>query len=377
MKKSLIIIFTVIIVFSVGVGVYFAWKKSKEILEPPAINRPAVDYDLPITTSTAPKLESLSAQPVFGYWLSNSTSSQEDDIFYLNQNGLILKINLSVGESDDEIVSDREIKNLQAYKVNNGGSKVIVKSGLLTTSVFEIFNLETKVWQLLENVFAAAFSPDGTKIAYLEKSNNNSEISNLVIKDLADKKQKTTKIISFNQVDFDLKWLTSDKILLISSPSALIRGEIWEANIKKKTLRLFTDGNGLAVNWSKDGALGLRFIVNQKGEIKLNLIDNEGAIKADLDFSTLADKCLISLSKIYCAVPKNYNSVKEPILPDEYLKRAVYSNDAVYEVDLAENSSKKILDENRAAIDAVSFSLSGNRLFFINRYDNKLYGFNL
>ncbi|MBI5079203.1 hypothetical protein HZB06_00805 [Candidatus Wolfebacteria bacterium] len=367
MKKSLIIIFTVIIIISVGAGVYFAWKKSKEILEPPAVNLPAVDYNLPLATSTAPKLTALTDQPVFGYWLSIATSSPEAEIFYLNQNGLILKAK----DGDDEIISDREIKNLRTYEANAKRSKVLVRSGFLTASVFEIFNLETKVWQLLENVFVAAFSPDGTKIAYLDANNN------LIVKNLTDKKQKTEKIMSFNQTDFDLKWPVADKILLVSRPSASVRGEIWEANVKKKTLRLFADGNGLTVNWSKDGALGLKFSVNQKNEIKLNLIDAEGAIKADLGFSTLADKCLINLAKIYCAVPKNYNSVKEPVLPDDYLKRAVYSDDAIYEIDLTENSSKKILDENRLAIDAVNFSLSGNRLFFVNRYDNKLYGFDL
>ena len=226
MNKKIFIIITVLFIFTAIVfGVYFAWKKSKEILEPPAINRPAIDYNLPVTTSTAPKLEAISDQPVFGYWLLNSTSSPEAEIFYLNQSGQILKAK----DGDDEIVSDREIKNLQAYKANGGGSKVLVKSGFLSVPIFEIFNLETKVWQSLENISAADFSPDGTKIAYLSGQN-----SDLIIKDLIDKKQKTTKIMSFNQVDFDLKWLTLDKILLISNPSALIRGEIWEVNIKKR-----------------------------------------------------------------------------------------------------------------------------------------------
>ncbi len=367
MKKSVIIILSFIIVFSVGAGAYFAWKKSKEILEPPAASRPTVDYNLPVTTSIAPKLEALSDQPVLGYWLSSSTSSPEAEIFYFNQNGLVLKVK----DGDDEIIGDREIDNFRTYEASRDGDKIIVKSGSLTAPVFEIFNLKTKIWQFLENIFAVAFSPDGTKIAYLDANNN------LIIKDLADKKQKTTKIMSFNQAGFDLKWLVSDKILLISKPSSLIRGEIWEADIKKKTLRLFADANGLAINWSKDGALGLKFAVNQKGESSINLIDGEGAVKADFKFSTLAEKCLISPAKIYCAVPKNYNSVKEPVLPDEYLKRAVYSDDAVYEIDLIENSSKKILDENRLAIDAINFSLNGGRLFFINRYDNKVYGFDL
>ncbi len=374
MKKIVIIIFSIIIVFSVGAGVYFAWKKSKEILEPPAASRPAVDYNLSLATSTAPKLEALSDQPVFGYWLSNSTSAPEVEIFYFNQSGLVLKVK----DGDDEIIGDREINNLRAYEANGDGDKIIVKSGSLTAPVFEIFNLKTKIWQSLENIFAAAFSPDGTKIAYLENiRSGNSVISNLVIKDLIGVKPKISKILSLNQKDFGLKWLTSDKIFLIPKPSALIRGEIWEADIKKKTLRLFADGNGLAINWSKDGALGLKFTVNQKGEVRLNLINNEGAVKADLEFSTLTEKCLINPAKIYCAVPKNYNSVKKPVLPDEYLKRAVYSDDAVYEIDLAENSSKKILDENRLAIDAVNLSLSGGRLFFINRYDDKVYGFDL
>ncbi len=65
--------------------------------------------------------------------------------------------------------------------------------------------------------------------------------------------------------------------------------------------------------------------------------------------------------------------IKEPVLPDDYLKRAVYSNDFIYELDLEKNALLPVFEENKQPIDAINFELLGNKLFFINRYDNRLY----
>src|SRR3972149_4708019 len=96
MKKIIIIISVILGIIAIVFGAYFAWKKLKII----------------------------SDQPAFYYWLTNSTTTA--DIFYINQVGQILKIK---EDGDDEIISDRQIDNLQSVEANKDGGKIIVKHG--------------------------------------------------------------------------------------------------------------------------------------------------------------------------------------------------------------------------------------------------------
>ncbi len=118
--------------------------------------------------------------------------------------------------------------------------------------------------------------------------------------------------------------------------------------------------------------MGLEFSSESQGRTgRLNLIDERGVVLANLDFMTLANKCLISQPKIYCAIPKNIPP--RTTLPDDYLKRAVYFDDIFYQIDINQNSFTEIPTASQSVIDAVNLKFVGNRLFFINRYDNKVY----
>ncbi|MEK7593151.1 MAG: hypothetical protein AAB464_00310, partial [Patescibacteria group bacterium] len=349
---------------AIAFGAYFAWQKSKEILQPPIVDKQLTTDNLQLTSPTAQKLKIISDQPAFYYWLANSTTT--NDIFYANQAGQILKIK---EDGDDEIISDREIDNIQSVEANKDGGKIIVKH-----DSFEIYDLNKKIWQLVQNVSAVAFSPDGTKIAYLEKSGGNSAISNLMIKELIGAKPKTTKILSLNQIDFDLKWISADKIILSPKSSNLVNAEAWQINIKKKTIAPFAEGDGLTLNFAKDASWGLKFSLDFQKKSKLELIDAGGVSKANLSFFTLPNKCLITLNNLYCAISENYNTIKAPALPDDYFKKAVYFSDALYQISINENNFSGIFNEVRPAIDAANLEISNSKLFFINRYDNMIYG---
>ena len=360
MKKIIIIIIAVVFILAVAFGVYFGWKKSKEILEPPISNQQSI-IDNQQQTAAKQRLKIIGNQPAFGYWINSiATSSQ---IFYFNQDGQIFKIK---ADGDEETISERIIENIQKIEADKDGEKVIVEFGDKNNSQFEIFDVEKKIWQRIKNASAASFSPDGKQIAYFDGVD-------LIVKNLLDPKQKTQKILSLSQKDFDLKWIASDRILLIPKPSSLISANIWEINLKTKALKIFAGDKGLTVNFAKDNSIGLKFSVNERREGALQLIGNSGAIMANLNFLTLPNKCLINLVKIYCAIPQSYNSVSEPILPDDYLKRATYSNDFIYELNLGENSFLPIFEENNSSIDAIDLELLENQLFFINRYDNRIY----
>ena len=108
---------------------------------------------------------------------------------------------------------------------------------------------------------------------------------------------------------------------------------------------------------------------------KLSLIDDLGTVKANLDFTTLPEKCLVSEPQIYCAIPKSIPA--KTVLPDDYLKKALYFSDLFYQIDITQNSSLEIFEPTDLVIDAINLKLIDGKLLFINRYDNKLYSLEL
>ncbi len=361
MKKTVIIISIILGVLALMGGVYFAWKKTKTILTPPGISDEGQVTSEQLPFLAEKKLKILSDQPIFDYWIFDSK------IFYLNQEGLIFELK----DNKNEAVSSEPIDDLQAVKSSSDGKRALIKSGDFISPKFTIFNSEAKIFELLpKNITAAAFSPDGKKIAYLEAKANKSD---LIIKDLINPKQKPIQIISISQKDFDLDWILSEKIILMPKPSAFYQASAWMVDAKKKTLSpLGTEVNGLIIKWSSDGKMGMQFSSQSEGrESRLNLINEQGVVRENLGFVTLPDKCLISDLKIYCAIPESIPL--KTVLPDDYLKRAVYFKDIIYQIDISQNSFSEIFTETEPVIDAVRLNLLNNKLLFINRYDNRLY----
>ncbi len=376
MKKIIIILGIILALAAIAFGVYFAWKNAQTILTPPTDSTPSQNPGAitipatPITSTTAPtaalKLTMLSDQPVFDYWIF----SQENSVFYITQDGKFFKLK---DNAEDEAITSEVILNIQAVKSTFDGKRVLIQYGDLNSPKFKIFNSETKVFEMLPgNIVAANFSPDAKQIAYLEKSSGN-----LMIKDLIGAKPKTTKIMTILQNDFNLQWIVPEKIILLPKPSAFYPSSAWVVDIKNKTITsLANEMSGLIIKWSADGKIGLEFSSQSQGRIsRLNLIDNKGAVQANLDFMTLPEKCLILQPKIYCAIPQNIPP--RTVLPDDYLKRAVYFNDVFYQIDISQNFFTEIPIGTESIIDAVNLKLIDNKLFFINRYDDKVYSLEL
>lgn len=391
MKKPLIIISVILGILAMTIGVYFAWKKSRELLIPPIVQQPmAGDQQFPFLAER--KMKILSDQPIFDYFvrqsfsgggLATSTNSQAE-IFYLNQDGKIFKVKEDV---EDEAVTSEHIDNLQSIKSSSDGKLALIKFGYSTSSgqapQFVIFNSETKVQEFLpENTMAVAFSPDAKKIVYLQKQAGFKTASDLIIKELFGTKPKTAKILSFNQMDFDLNWILPETVILAPKPSAFSDSSVWSVDIKNKTFKPLSliDLSGLIINWSidgrTDGKFGLQFNSGKEGsKNSLILINEKGEKKANLDFLTLPNKCFFSEPKIYCAIPLEISN--SAVLPDDYLKKAVYFRDFIYQIDIEKNSFSEIFSAVEPVIDAVNLRILDNKLLFINRYDGRLYGLEL
>ena len=325
-----------------AVGVYFAWKKSRELLAPPIIDQRPTTDDQRLPALAEKKLKILSDQPIFDYWVYSTSTRQ---IFYLNQDGLIFKVK---EDAEDEAITPEPIDNIQSVKSSSDGKLALIKFWDANFSGFVIFNGETKVQEFLpENITVAAFSPNAKKIIYLQKQVGFKTASDLIVKELTGAKPKTVKILSFNQMDFDLDWILPETVILAPKPSTFSAVSAWSVDIKNKTFKPLwpIDLSGLMVNWSIDGRtdekLGLRFNSGKEGnKDSLIMINEKGEKRANFDFLTLPNKCFFAEPKIYCAVPLEIP--KDTILPDDYLKKAVYFKDFLYQIDVSQNSLSEI-----------------------------------
>ena len=393
MKKPIVIIIIIIALFALSLGAYFAWKNAQVPAVIPGDGEPGSpqfpvgdprddpfpgpttdpqDFPLVLPPQSLPqKLNIISNQPVFDYWIMDTTTSTE--IFYLGLNGKIFRV--TAGQ--DELITSEGIENIQVIQSRGEGRMVVIKYGSKTEATFTIFDSEQKMFIPFEDaVIAAAVSPDNLKVAYLNKAGD------LMIKELTGDVPEITNIISLNQNNISFNWIAPRKILISSPPSGQAENQIWVLDLEDNTLGLAASGKGLMTQWSPDGALGLLSEAIGERTLQLRLIDNSGAVMANIiSFVTLPEKCLISDPQIYCAIPKRYNSITSPIMPDDYLKRAVYSIDKFslinFSAEEQTSNTTLIFNEEEPAIDAIHLSFFENKLIFINRYDDRIYSLEL
>jgi len=408
-RKIIIITVIVLCVVALGAGAYFAWQKTQTILTPPAssqnpVNGQSISINNPAAAGSssggavASRLSVISDKTVYGYWVFNSNSSstiasstqnasstqkiQGSGVFYVGRDGIIYKVK---ADGADEAFTSSPIENFQSLKSSFDGKRVIIKSRVSGVSKFVVYNSESNIFESLpDKITAADFSPDGKKVVYFSVNAKDPNESDLITKSLIDLKQKPVTLLSLYQQDFDLGWISQNKITLVPKPSAFYSASIWAVDVSKKTLsRLTADAEdnglicskqtcGLIVNWSSDGKIGLQFSSSMEGRNGiLNLINDQGEIKANFEFVTLPEKCFVSDPKIYCAIPQNIPD--KSALPDDYFKNAVYFVDSLYQIDIITNSFERIFDGSASAIDAVNLEFTDGKLFFVNKYDNKLY----
>lgn len=393
MKKKIIIAIIILGVIALLIGIYLAWKKSRQIVSPGTTLSPLRQLfgggggggengnnlsegnigDLKnrdTSEQITRKLKVLSDQPIFDYWVYSPNSTSSVDFYYFNKEGKIYKVK----DGDDKAIIKEPLAGLQYIKPQKGGQKVIIKSGSRTFPNFKIFDIETKIFESMPaGTTAATWSSDGQNMAYLQTNGGKSD---LIIESADYSKLEFNKIISFSGRDYDLAWPSAEKIFLIPKPSAFYETFAWAVDIKDKTISPAARDSGLMVGWPGNGNAGLKFASRpERRENSFGLIDKQGLPLADLYFTSLPNKCFVSEVQLYCGVPVEIP--ENATLPDDYLKRAVFLNDTIYKIDLENNSTLQINPDSEIALDILNPTLNGNQFIFINRFDDKLYGLEL
>lgn len=367
MRKILSIILGVIGLLAVGWLIYF-------LINQAASPTTAVKPETKPTSAeeSASQLKIISQEPIFDYWLASGAQ----EIFYMNSEGKIAK----AGDSQNTYLSEQIIENLNFILPAPDGQKIIAAFGDPRQPQFSVFDLTNNEWSPLPlEIKSAIWSPEGKRLAVVINRNGQSD---LVILDLAkylssDFKQKTksstTIIKNFSLWDLKMEWLTPDEIIFTDKPSNLTMGSAWRLNFAKTTKIAFTEivspGNGLMIKWLKND-LGLKF-QNQQS----SLINWAGQIMNNFSITVLPDKCVLMPNSLYCFLFTPTNPKTN--WPDDYLQKAVYTADNLYKFNLNDNSTNPIFvfaPIEGKIIDAADLKILGNKILFINRYDNLLYG---
>ncbi len=367
MKKILIITGIILIT---GLLLYAGWRyfiQSKVLPKSPVTK---LGEELLIK-----KINPVTDASVFDYWI---TANKE--IYYLNLNGSIYRISPGGAE---EIILTQTIQSLSNINSSFDGSKAIISFGYPLKEVFAVFDTARKIWNPLpDGTVATDWDPKSSdRLIYLKNNGNKNSLNLLTLSN-----NQSSEIISFNQKDVLLEWVSPDEIYIMEKPSQEVDGSVWSFNIRNKTVKpIIKKELGLITKWFSNGSLGLK-LSNKNRRPLLEFIDDKNRSLATLSFITVPDECVYDnmTNRIYCAVPANQNNLIR--FPDDYLKKINYYADNIYLIphslgidSTINNLIFTIFDagiENKN-IDMDRIKIQDNKLYFLNRIDNKLYSLGL
>lgn len=333
-------------------------------------------------------LTQVSAGPILDYFVSptgNLVYIQPDGQIFENKGGQATTL------------SGTKIENLARASFSYNGGKLLVLFGQLNQLQASVFDVKTKAWQpLAVLVETATWSPTDEKLALLSRTTGVAGVSTL---DLSNAKAKLVEIFKLRVWDVDLEWPIKNKLLLREKTSARSGSSMWVYDLDKKTLgSLLAHKAGLRSVWNSTLGLGLVFGINETSGGSLSLADGTGAFIRGLNFKTRPDKCAFSertetvtstinttgtvpkkaattrvVNLLTCGVPRNFSSLTDLNILDDYDKEALFTIDSIYQINLGDGTSQALFDDRSKSLDVSKVKIFLKRFYFVDRYNEGLY----
>jgi hypothetical protein len=325
-------------------------------------------------------------RPVVAYFIQPTSS----EALFVETNGAVGKLTKDGFES----LSASPIENVLRASFSFDGEKVLLTTGTRDAERSSVFDVENKTWSLLpEDVDNPVWSPIDYRIAYVR---NVSGIAQVVITDIGSTSLKTTLLASLALQDLGVSWPASGKILLADKNSARIQSSSWTLDISTKSLAPFMqDEYGLSILMNGTASEAVAFTGTSAGKGGLlTLRGSSGATEKYFSFLTLPTKCtfgfatssldtavasssVIVTHPLVCATPLVASTFSNGALPDVYDKKAVFTSDYFYKADASTGAINRFDIPDGTKVDASMLTFWGDRLYFVNRADMKVYFFNL
>lgn len=254
-----------------------------------------------------------------------------------------------------------------------------------------VFSVREKTWRPLDYSFHSfSWAPDSQKIVFLSEKDGLTTINSL---DVKNPKAKSLEIFRLAAYDLAADWASPDRIIISEKPSALVPGSVWALNTKSKALSLLVPREkGVTSAWSSFPGYGLVLRGTYYGP-ELSLVNETGKLLNRFTFLTNPSyKCVFSqgllpstssppglpgetsskIDFVTCAVPSASLPLTIESLVDDYQKKAAFSNDVFYDVNL-KSGEVSILNDALLIKDATSLKIFRGKLFFVNRLDGFVY----
>ncbi len=312
-----------------------------------------------------------------------------------------------IANNNTDIISSSKIQNIISAAFSYDGAKLLVSFGDARDPQTSVFDINTKSWMALPTgMVSPRWSPADDRIAYLRSNANGT--ATLATLDASKTKNNITAVATLHVQDISLLWPSKNRILFYDRPSIYADGSVWSFDLQKKSLTPVIIGQrGLETIWSNTTTtMGLAFIGNasQYGG-QLQLVDGFGNTIEQLRFLTLPPKCLFSMFSasqtasgtaqaasagntsttaasstvnppylaLYCGVPRDQNALSSTRLPDDYEMGSLFTSDNIYRINTASGNIDTLFDDQSQNVDVSDMKIFNNALFFINRYDQKIY----
>lgn len=367
-KRLIIIIIITIAVLFLGLVAYLIYSFFSTSVTPPP-SQPSVSTTptpSPQVPSNLPsKISLVSQYPAINYNILSS-----GNIIYVDASGTIREIN----QNQESILYSASSSIIDA-KISSDGQEVIIKTAPYSYLLINTSSTTVTPLNALGRIESLAFSPTtSTQIAILK---NNGASSELDVINFSSKTTKITQIASFAEQDYRVYWPYQNTIYLVQKPSVWAWGSALSFNTVNKTVNIFAANiPGLILKFLPNNQV-LEFSANlptARGGF-LNLFSQTGQKINSFSFLTLPSKCTFnqnSSSTLFCAIPRG-NDFAKAVLPDSYLMKALYTTDDVEAINLKDGNFHIIFNDPLEYYDMNDLQFFGGNIYFINRYDQKIY----
>jgi len=315
--------------------------------------------------------------------------------YFVDASGTVILVQpdgqiVSVAQELETVLSASSIAPLTKAIFSFDGKKVLVVFGERNALHLSVFDVAARSWQPLSfngNVQDITWSPNDHRLLYLIENGGSATLATL---NVDDKTAKPRELARLHVNDVLLQWTHPDVITIASRPSALVAGSIWTFNPTSRVLTPVAQGvPGAEVIWDRRSNKGLLLKSSERGGGTLSLITRGGNVLRELDVLTLPEKCTFwtgkraatstgaTTSSLLCAAPRIQDAFLRNTIPDVYLKRALYTEDDFLAVDTDTRETYSIFSDQERPLDATQLKVVRDALFFINRYDQRIYAISL
>ncbi len=309
---------------------------------------------------------------------------------------------VSIAGGQSTTINSSTINDIISASFSYDGRKILVSFGDPANPQSSVFDIISETWTALpQGLQSPRWSSSSYQIAYFSTTAGGKLA--LSILNAANLKTAPSTLLTLAASDLDLQWVSKNQFVLSDKPTSYDNGSIWLFNAQTNALSaLVYEAPGLEGLWSNNTSTpyGLVFFDGPAGQsptLQLQALYGNAPTQA-LSLLTLPSKCLFNTEPtpsstalaatstatkaagsstylaLYCGIPRTSSGFSSARLPDDYETMALFTSDDIYKINTATGDTQVLWSDQTQNMDVSDMKLFNGTLFFINRYDQKLYG---